>query len=108
MAIRNQTARPDGNRQTQFEEVKRKAGITADIAFYTDEMNFKKREITEDEAARDFLTALWDALSVVAHSNPNGVGVLTELEPPLIPAVSSRVGDQISKHLTAATTWCWH
>ena len=51
--------------QSQFEEVKRKAGITADIAFYTDEMNFKKREITEDEAARDFLTALWDALSVV-------------------------------------------
>jgi hypothetical protein len=53
--------------QSQFDEVKRKAGITADIAFYTDEMNFKKREITEDEAACGFLTALWDALAVVGN-----------------------------------------
>ena len=59
--------RYDWSLQSQFEEVKRKAGITADIAFYTDEMNVKKREITEDEAARDFLTALWDALSVVGR-----------------------------------------
>lgn len=57
--------RYDWSLQSQFEEVKKKAGITANVAFYTDEMNVKKREITEDEAARDFLTALWDALAVV-------------------------------------------
>jgi hypothetical protein len=85
--------------QSQFEEVKRRAGITADIAFYTDEMNVKKREITEDEAARDFLTALWDALSVVGKdgqrvtefvmpwnifnltTNDNNYGLCTQLEP---------------------------
>ncbi|MFO7901988.1 MAG: hypothetical protein ACQESR_09530 [Planctomycetota bacterium] len=55
----------DWSLQSQFEEVKRKAGITADVAFYTDEMNVKKREITEQEAAQRFLTALWDALAVV-------------------------------------------
>ncbi len=50
--------------QSQFEKAKREAGITADVAFYTTEMNFKKREVTEEEAARGFLTALWDALTV--------------------------------------------
>jgi hypothetical protein len=59
--------RYDWSLQSQFEQVKRKAGITADVAFYTDEMNVKKREITEDEAARDFLTALWDGLGVVGE-----------------------------------------
>lgn len=59
--------RYDWSLQSQFEEVKRKAGITADVAFYTDEMNFKKRKITEAEAARGFLTALWDALGVVGN-----------------------------------------
>jgi len=59
--------RYDWSLQSQFEEVKRKAGITADVAFYSDEMNVKKREITEDEAARDFLTALWDGLGVVGE-----------------------------------------
>lgn len=53
--------------QSQFEAVKRKAGITADVAFYTDEMNFKKREISEDEAAKGFLTALWDGIGVVGN-----------------------------------------
>ncbi len=59
--------RYDWSLQSQFDEVKRRAGITADVAFYTDEMNVKKREITEEEAARDFLTALWDALGVVGN-----------------------------------------
>ena len=59
--------RYDWSLQSQFDEVKRKAGITADVAFYTDEVNVKKREITEEEAARDFLTALWDALAVVGN-----------------------------------------
>jgi len=59
--------RYDWSLQSQFEEVKRKAGITANVAFCTDEMNVKRREITEDQAARDFLTALWDALGVVGN-----------------------------------------
>jgi hypothetical protein len=59
--------RYDWSLQSQFDEVKRNAGITADVAFLTDEMNFKKREITEEEAAKGFLTALWDALAVVGN-----------------------------------------
>ncbi len=51
--------------QNQFDQVKRHAGITADIKFHTTEMNFKKRLITEEQAAKGFLTALWDALGVV-------------------------------------------
>lgn len=50
--------------QSQFDEVKRNARITADIHFCTTEMNFKKRKVTEEQAARGFLTALWDALTV--------------------------------------------
>jgi hypothetical protein len=59
--------RYDWSLQNQFDEVKRNAGITANVAFLTDEMNFKKREITEEEAAKGFLTALWDALGVVGN-----------------------------------------
>ncbi|TWU32177.1 hypothetical protein [Novipirellula artificiosorum] len=59
--------RYDWSLQSQFEEVKKRAGITANVAFCTDEMNVKKREITENEAARDLLTALWDALGVVGN-----------------------------------------
>lgn len=51
--------------QSQFDEVKRNAGIEADVKFYTDEFNFKKRKVTEEEAAKGFLTAIWDALGVV-------------------------------------------
>lgn len=53
--------------QSQFDEVKRNAGITADVKFYTDEFNFKKRKVTEEEAAQGFLTAVWDALGVVGN-----------------------------------------
>ena len=53
--------------QSQFDDVKRQAGITADIHFHTTEMNVKRREIPEDEAAHVFLTALWDALGVVGN-----------------------------------------
>ncbi len=60
--------RYDWSLQSQFEQVKRKAGITADVAFYTDEVNVKKREITEAQAACDFLTAIWDALGVVGDN----------------------------------------
>jgi hypothetical protein len=51
--------------QNQFDQVKRSAGISADVRFYTDEVNFKKRKVTEEQAAVGFLTALWDALAVV-------------------------------------------
>ncbi len=54
--------------QAQFDEVKRQAGITADVHFYTTEMNFKKRKVTEDEAAQGFLTALWDGLTMTGNS----------------------------------------
>ena len=51
--------------QSQFDDVKRDYGIKANVKFHTTEMNFKKRLVTEDQAARGFLTALWDALGVV-------------------------------------------
>ena len=53
--------------QRQFEQAKREAGITADVLFYASEINFKKRLVTEDQAAAGFLTALWDALTVVGN-----------------------------------------
>jgi len=53
--------------QNQFDEVKEAWGINTDIKFYTTEFNFKKRLVTEDEAARGFLTAVWDALGVVGN-----------------------------------------
>lgn len=53
--------------QHQFDDVKKRYGITADIKFYTTEMNFKKRLVTEDEAAAGFLTAIWDGLTVVGN-----------------------------------------
>lgn len=56
--------RRDFSLQSQFEKVKRDAGITADIAFQTTEMNFKCRKVSQTEAAKGFLTALWDALTV--------------------------------------------
>jgi hypothetical protein len=54
--------------QNQFDEVKEAWGITADIKFYTTEFNFKKRLVSEDEAAVGFLTAIWDALGVVGNN----------------------------------------
>ncbi len=53
--------------QAQFDLVKKREGITANIHFHTTEMNFKKRKVTEDQAARGLLTALWDALTVVGN-----------------------------------------
>jgi hypothetical protein len=54
--------------QAQFEQVKQNAGITADVAFHTTEMNFKKRLVTEEQAAAGLLTALWDALGVTGQN----------------------------------------
>ncbi|MCM3702102.1 hypothetical protein [Paenibacillus macerans] len=53
--------------QNNFDSVKKASGITADIHFYSTEFNFKKRAITEEEAAKGFLTAIWDNLGVVKN-----------------------------------------
>ena len=57
----------DFSLQHQFDQVKKDAGITADVQFCTTEMNFKRRAVSEDQAAAGFLTALWDALTVVGR-----------------------------------------
>jgi len=51
--------------QSQFDQVCKQAGITAAVKFQTTETNFKRRLVTEDQAARGLLTGLWDALTVV-------------------------------------------
>lgn len=53
--------------QSNFDSVKRASGITADVNFYATEFNFKKRLITEEEAAKGFFTAIWDNLGVVKN-----------------------------------------
>lgn len=59
----------DFSLQRQFEFVKRNYGITADVKFYTDEFNYKRSQageiLPDEEIARGFLTAMWDALGVV-------------------------------------------
>jgi len=62
--------------QHDFARVKTASGITADINFYTTEFNFKKQNITEDAAAKGFLTCLWDNLGVVKN---NGTTRATKL-----------------------------
>jgi len=51
--------------QSQFDMVKKWLGLPDSVRFYTTEMNFKKRLVTEEQAAEGLLTALWDALTVV-------------------------------------------
>jgi hypothetical protein len=51
--------------QSSFDDIKRACGITADIGFYSTEFNYKHRAVTEEAAAKGFLTALWDTLGVV-------------------------------------------
>jgi len=53
--------------QNNFDEVKKACGITADVWFISTEFNYKRREVTEDEAAKGFLTAIWDNLGVVKN-----------------------------------------
>lgn len=63
--------------QSKFEAVKIACGFTRDINFYTTEHNYNRhfgegggspQEISEDEAARRFLTNLWDQLGVVGNN----------------------------------------
>jgi hypothetical protein len=60
----------------QFKEAKRRAGITRDIAFHTTEMNFKKRLVDENAAAKGLLTALWDALTVTGNNGQPVTGFI--------------------------------
>jgi len=58
--------------QSNFDDVKKAGGITADINFYSTEFNYKKREVTEEQAARGFLTGIWDNLGVVKNDGASG------------------------------------
>ena len=51
--------------QRDFERVKQALKITRDINFYATEFNFKKRLVTEEEAAKGLLTGIWDNLGIV-------------------------------------------
>lgn len=51
--------------QSNFDQVKRACGITADVGFIATEFNYKKRQVSEEQAACGFLTAIWDSLGVV-------------------------------------------
>jgi len=55
--------------QKNFDLVKSSCGITSDIAFYSTEFNYKKRDCTEDQAALGFLTGIWDNLGVIGKNN---------------------------------------
>lgn len=76
--------------QSQFDQVKRDLGITADIAFWCTEFNFKKRLVDEEEAARGLLTAVWDAVGIVGNDGqpvaqfvlPWNIFHLAEKDPP--------------------------
>jgi hypothetical protein len=51
--------------QDNFDRVKAACGITRDVSFYCTEFNYKKRRVTTAQAARGFLTGIWDHLGVV-------------------------------------------
>ena len=61
--------------QNNFDQVKRACGITRDIHFYATEFNYKKRLVDEDQAAKGFLTGLWDNLGVVKNDGKTGATV---------------------------------
>ena len=58
--------------QNNFDQVKKACGITRDIHFYATEFNYKKRLVEEDQAAKGFLTGLWDNLGVVKKDGKTG------------------------------------
>ena len=53
--------------QYSFDQVKKTAGITRDINYYATEFNYKKRNVSEEQAARGFLTGIWDNVGVVKN-----------------------------------------
>ena len=64
--------------QADFDNVKTGSGITRDINFYTTEFNFKSgtQGITEDLAAKRFLTCIWANLGVVKNDGSTRAGQL--------------------------------
>jgi hypothetical protein len=67
--------------QNCFDKVKQAAHITRDIHFYATEFNFarsgiNKAPMPESEAAKGFLTGMWDNLGVVGADGRTPVGVL--------------------------------
>ena len=70
--------------QSNFDDVKRACGVTRDIRFYATEFNYKLRgpndrarpRMTEADAAKGFLTGLWDNLGVVGGDGKTGVTAL--------------------------------
>lgn len=69
----------EGNRYSSshydFRRVKQDSGITRDIHFYCTEFNYKVRNCSEEQAARGFLTGIWDNLGVVGNDQTTGVTV---------------------------------
>lgn len=64
--------------QRNFDAIKATCGITRDINFYTSEYNYQRmvaegggspRQLSEQEAAKYFMTTLWDNLGVVGNNN---------------------------------------
>lgn len=62
--------------QNNFDAIKKACGIQADIAFISTEFNYKKREVTEEQAARGFLTGIWDNLGVVKKDGATSATLL--------------------------------
>ena len=54
--------------QSNFDDVKKASGITRDINFYSTEFNYKRREVSEDQAAAGLLTGIWDHVGVVGNA----------------------------------------
>ncbi len=63
----------DHSAQHNFDAVKKVCGITRDILFCSTEFNYKKRLVTEEQAAKGFLTGIWDNLGVVGIDGKSGV-----------------------------------
>lgn len=51
--------------QANFDRVKEIMGISSDPNFYCDEFNYVARKVSQEQAAKHFLTAIWDVLGVV-------------------------------------------
>lgn len=53
---------------SNFKLVKLHNNITSDPAFVSTEFNYKLRNVTEEEAAKHFLTAFWDSITVTGDN----------------------------------------
>ncbi len=62
--------------QDNFDRVKIACGITADIRLYSTEFNYKRRDVSEEQAACGLLTAMFDQLGAVGANGKTGAAVL--------------------------------